>query len=513
MTTPPEVLGYIRTSTHEQGRKFSPASQRISTNVLAKQNGDKIGQFLEDHETGTTVNRKNFQEICRRVERGEVKKVYFAFVDRAFRNTEDALRTAREFAEKGCKLYFSDMPGIDLSTPMGKLMFTHYASFGEFEHARIRQRSMENRETKMQNGKPDSWNLIRGFKLRDGYPELGEVWFLEKLFRMRDQGLSVYAIAGQFEAEGIRPRRARYYRASTLTSILRNRQCIGEYHRCGRMFPIQDRHGALLVPVDPQLFHRVQVKDKRIHRAKVGAPSKTHLLAGLMWDEEPCGGRWVGNDTWDNGKLYRYYRCGKSSDRQNPLAPRSCTRRRIHADPVEEDVWNALWPYITDPVRVRSGSEALAREEEAKLAARGRDPREELAALRARQERVLAQEEDGKITREASTAKIKALRLKMSKLEIEARAISKVVDIAPLDVTEETCRAIREGGEPKGIEDRREVLDGLVDLKIEVGQEEFTITGAVPVGAGRKNCTNRLTGTDNFFAPLPFEIKVKIRAA
>jgi DNA invertase Pin-like site-specific DNA recombinase len=514
-----KIFGYIRVSTADQGKKFSPGSQKDAITFHAKQKGDKIDEFLEDHETATTINRKKFQEICKRVQAGEASKVYVNFVDRFARNTEDTLRTVREFAEHGAQVFFVDLPGIDLATPEGIFMLTNFAAFSSLEHAKIRQRSLQGREKKMREGQPDCWGLGRGFRTRNGYPELTpDIEMVRQLFEWRDQGHSVYEIAGLFHEQGVRPLRAEFFRASTLTVMLANHAYIGSYRRCGKTFEVRDKNGELLAPIDAALFYRVQAKMKAVKRRKQGRRSRLYLLSQMLWCPDPCDGRFIGNATQSRGKHYRYYRCGRSADRENPAIPRSCPRKRISADAIEDAVWRAIWDLLTDPARLRNLAEALAREERRRLEASKRgDPREDLRKARERESKIQDMTEKEIYTVQQGADKIKALRLKIAHLEVEARAYSKVVDIAPLDVAEEACRQVASGPEPEGIEDRREVLDGLVDLRVEVGDGVARITGRVPVGAASaqkisSNCTNRLAGTYSSFEPIPFEISVRFAA-
>jgi len=106
--------------------------------------------------------------------------------------------------------------------------------------------------------------------------------------------------------------------------------------------------------------------------------------------------------------------------------------------------------------------------------------------------------EAGLYTTEAAKDKIAGLRKKITALEIEARAMRRVIKIAPLDAVERACRAIAAGPEPEGYEDRREVLEGLLDLQARVDGQAVEITGKLPVPAagstsgGGKNSEDRL---------------------
>ncbi len=127
-------LGYVRVSSTDQGRKFSPAAQRDAITAMAERDGKRIDEWFEDPRNGDDgLNRTNFQRICKMVAEAVVAEVYVLCMDRFARNTEDALRTARQFVERGTKLSFVETPA-DFETPEGRFQFTQYAAFAAFEH-------------------------------------------------------------------------------------------------------------------------------------------------------------------------------------------------------------------------------------------------------------------------------------------------------------------------------------------------------------------------------------------
>jgi DNA invertase Pin-like site-specific DNA recombinase len=290
MTRPKATLGYIRTSTIEQARKFSPTSQRDAIAYYAKSNGDSIDEWLEDHETATTVNRKNFQQICQRVAAGGVAKIYVNFVDRFARNTEDCLRTVREFHEKGAQVYFADMPGIDLTTPHGELMLTNYAAFATFEHRRIRDRSIQNREKKMAGGQPDSWCLPYGLTVKDGYPCAvpEEAKCVVQVYQWRASGKSYYDIRALLLQSKWKSARGGEWPLATIANMLVGRDgrgqraYIGVYRRCGRDWPILDKEGKLIQIVSQELFDAVQRVNSDVGERR-GRPATRHDFLFHRW--------------------------------------------------------------------------------------------------------------------------------------------------------------------------------------------------------------------------------------
>jgi DNA invertase Pin-like site-specific DNA recombinase len=485
-------LGYIRVSTADQGRKYSPAAQREMIEQAAAREGTRIDEWYVDHETGTTDSRRDFQRLQKRVAEGGTASVRVLCVDRFARNTEDALRISRQFLEHGARLKFVETPA-DLETPEGKFQFTQLAAFAAYEHARLRARTMAGRNKKMDGGKgrPDSWNLGYGFVVENDEPRIveQEAEIVIQIFRWRREGKSIYAIAGLLQSRGIKPRKAGYWSPATIRQMLRNTMYVGEYQRCGHTWVVP-----AIVPRD--LFDDVQREMRAVYERLVGRPSSKYLLRNMLFCS--CSRRMHGTvcHTGSGGK-WRHYRCDGKHHR-NPSLPAPCSAPRVGARVIEELVWRHIWKLLSDPARFRLLAEALAAEERAKAPAR-RDPTRELESLKRREARILEMAEAGLYTTAEAKGRIMALRKKIAALEIEARAMRRVIEIAPADAIERACRAVASGPEPEGYEARRLVLEGLLNLRASVDGKEVTITGKLPVPAsatsiGEKNCKDRLGG-------------------
>jgi DNA invertase Pin-like site-specific DNA recombinase len=417
-------VGYIRVSTADQGRKYSPAAQRDAIEAAARREGALIAEWFVDHESGTTENRRDFQRLTQRVFQGGVASVWALCVDRFARNTEDALRISRQFLEHGAKLKFVETPA-DLETPEGKFQFTQYAAFAAFEHARLRARTMAGRNKKMDGGKgrPDSWNLPYGFTVEDDEPRIleKEAEVVIQIFHWRREGNSIYAIAGLLQSRGVKPRKATYWNPVTIRGMLTNRCYVGEYQRCRHTWAVP-----AIIPRD--LFDDVQREMGAVYQRLVGRPSSKYLLRGMLFCR--CLRRMHGTicHTGSGGK-WRHYRCDGKHHR-NPSLPAPCSAPRVSARVIEELFWRHIWRLLSDPARFRRLAEALAAEDRAKAPAR-RDPARELESLRRREEKILEMAEAGLYTTAVARDKITALRKKIAALEIEARAVRRVIEIAP----------------------------------------------------------------------------------
>jgi hypothetical protein len=500
--------GYIRTSTVDQGRKYSLPAQReaITLDCARKYDGASIDEWFTDTETGTTADRKDFKRLQQRIQTGDPAVVHVLCVDRFARDTEDALRVSRQFYERGSKLEFVETPA-DLETPEGRFQFTQYAAFAAFEHARIRQRSISGRTRKMkQDHVPDSWILPYGLAVIGGTPALDETVMTSPdgctitraaaarlIFEWRHRGDSVYKIIDKLKALGAKPARAPLWNTTSVRKLLRSRCFIGEYSRCKNVWPILDKDGHLIQLIDPKLFAEVNAMMDARRQQNVGRPDtlRRHLLRKYVWCPK-CGKRCVALVMHQQRKEYRYYRCGDGTKRY-PSATRPCDAIMTRADVLEEAVWTAIWGRLSDPALVHEMAVVRQRREEEQKPLEN-DPRRELTSLRAEEQQVIEMTRARMYSVQQGQAIQADLRRRIGLLEMEVRELRKIVEIAPLDVVKAACAAVASGKEPRDYEARRMLLEALQDLRVVPVGEYADVRGFIPVSnaaapaaGGKKN--------------------------
>ena len=129
------IYGYARVSTKLQEDNTSLDNQ-------IKQLQEKGCQiiFKEVH-TGATMNRPEFIKLDKQLKEGDTLIV--TKLDRFTRSTEKGLEKIKELANKGVKVDILNMGLVDLSNPMGKMMFTILSAFAEYEKDCIVERMRE----------------------------------------------------------------------------------------------------------------------------------------------------------------------------------------------------------------------------------------------------------------------------------------------------------------------------------------------------------------------------------
>lgn len=127
-------------------------------NELKKQNCDKI--FTEKF-TGTKIERKQFQTLLKEVKEGDT--IVVTKLDRFARSTMQGLETVQMLFEKGVKINILNMGMIE-NTSTGRLTFTIFSAFAEFERDMIIERTQEGKaiarlNPKFKEGRPKKYSI------------------------------------------------------------------------------------------------------------------------------------------------------------------------------------------------------------------------------------------------------------------------------------------------------------------------------------------------------------------
>lgn len=208
------VYCYLRVSTKDQATddKNSLETQRKRCAAAATLLGEDAPTLVTEpgYSGGKPLaERPHGGPMVAGLQHGDM--VIVSKLDRAFRNAEDALSTARRFQASGIDLVICDM-GSEPVTQNGasRLFFGMLALVAEFERERITERLMEGRAGKAARGGyaggkvPFGWRAVgKGVEaMLEEVPE--HQWALGRIPELRAQGLSYRAIASELGAQGVR---------------------------------------------------------------------------------------------------------------------------------------------------------------------------------------------------------------------------------------------------------------------------------------------------------------------
>ncbi len=147
------IYGYARVSSW--GQDLESQIQE-----LKKYNCDKI---YTEKITGTKIERKEFKALLTKVSEGDT--IVVTKLDRFARSTMQGLETVQMLFDRGVKINILNMGMIE-NTSTGRLTFTIFSAFAEFERDMIVERTQEGKALARLNpnfkeGRPKKFSLDR----------------------------------------------------------------------------------------------------------------------------------------------------------------------------------------------------------------------------------------------------------------------------------------------------------------------------------------------------------------
>lgn len=100
--------------------------------------------------SAASTSRPVYQQVIARLQPGDTMVVWD--LDRAFRNTVDALLEVEKLRQRGVEFQIVNL-NVDTSTPSGELMYTVMAAFAQFERQTLSRRTKEGMAAARQRGK------------------------------------------------------------------------------------------------------------------------------------------------------------------------------------------------------------------------------------------------------------------------------------------------------------------------------------------------------------------------
>jgi DNA invertase Pin-like site-specific DNA recombinase len=195
------VYGYVRVSTVTQAREGeSLEAQRRQVTSYAASKGYELPDecvFVEAGVSGSTEfqERPEGSRLFATLQPGDL--VIFPKLDRAFRNTRNALNVLHELKGRGISVHFIDLGGDVTGNGIGAIVFTILSAFATFERERIATRIREVKQLKKAQGKFTGGKRAFGYDVIDGVkvPREDEQAVIRQMSAMREAGAGYRDIA------------------------------------------------------------------------------------------------------------------------------------------------------------------------------------------------------------------------------------------------------------------------------------------------------------------------------
>ncbi len=349
-----KAIGYIRVSTDQQD--FERQRQEIVE--YAKRNNFLVLKIFEDKHTGSEYEeRAGFQDLLTYLsDFPEVKVVIFDEVSRMGRDTAHQVITYKQLSKRGIRIYTRGK-GEFGNNKEDSLLFTVLSAIADYEKQTIIDRTSSGRRKVVKDGftqtsqSPYGYDLIltqkkdRQVNKRQSIEiRQHEAPHVKEMFRIIDEGGTVYDIIKYFKSHAIRPRKGGLsWGKSSILRILHSTTYYGEW-KFGKMvkngktkYSLSKRKSEDLITVkvpeiiSKELFDRVQTKlYARKHELNPKNQKHIYLLKGITH----CNCNHAISCYFEERTKTRIYRCPQRN--VNGVIDKTCQIKSINADYIEK---------------------------------------------------------------------------------------------------------------------------------------------------------------------------------
>jgi DNA invertase Pin-like site-specific DNA recombinase len=484
---------YVRVSSVDQGERYSLPSQLKADLKKAASLNYRVKRehiFVDTH-SGKREKRPGFDKVRALVKTGAIKGVIIYSVDRFSRRTVHTLTVIAEFKQHGVKLHFEE--GLFDDTPTGRFMLTQMAAAAEFIGEKIIEDSKRGTREKLEEGKLTHGSPAFGYRYINKREPNGARFektddpkdkeTIEKVFEWRGiEKLAPHGIARRLNNAGLLSARGGLWSKKTVFQLLRNPTYKGEHRRQGITVPCPAYVSAALWDT----AQRVTEESRRKHQGRPQTRN-LYLFTGYLFCDKPgCGWRCTTNPGSRKGHKPRpFYRCNNVE--WKPYK-RRCDERQIFQDIIEPAGWSAIWGLLKDPERLLSMGKAyydkLARADSVGCAP--------LEAERTRLENSIATTQkmmqDGLMAYAKGAATIRSHQKRITEITQELLALGRIRPLPTLAQAKAGLNEILDPrDEPKTHEERRPILNMIIDLRLGYYKGNLKITGKVPIPANNRD--------------------------
>ena len=331
------AVAYIRESTEEQGKGYSPDAQREAIRRFAEANElVLVGEYL-DHESGWkgADGRADFQRLMADATSGLFDVVLVFHTSRFARNQADARRYKQLLREKlGIRVVsVTQSLGDDPNDPAAFLSESIHEVFDEYYSVALSFWTRSGLREKARQGNLVGtlpWGYVRDKATGQVVTDAERAELVRKIFAKYAEGdVSDRLLASWLNAQGARTRNGNPFSKDTVREMLVNAAYAGYITgRRNKDTSIKGNHPPI---VEWELFERVQaIRTSRTTTLHPGRPSAGYALSKILSCER-CGAPMHGSVGGRHG--IRRYVCSSRKQHLN-----RCAEPIIVAEKIEEAV-------------------------------------------------------------------------------------------------------------------------------------------------------------------------------
>ena len=195
------IYGYVRVSTLQQaneGESLETQLRQIQSYSVLKGFEIPPENFITEKGVSGSLEferRPEGSRLFSQLASGDI--LIFSKLDRAFRNTRNALNTLHELKQRGISVHFIDLGGDVTNDGIGSVIFTILSAFATFERERIATRIREVKQVQKSEGKFLGGFTRFGYKVVEDRLEkdLDQQIIIKEMKDMKRRGMSLRRIS------------------------------------------------------------------------------------------------------------------------------------------------------------------------------------------------------------------------------------------------------------------------------------------------------------------------------
>lgn len=455
------VAIYVRVSTDEQAKEgYSIDAQLEKLRAFCFSQGWSVyKEYIEEGVSAKNLKRPKIKEMLSELRLFDIVLVYK--LDRLSRSVGDINDLLQTFEQSEVSFKSATEP-YDTTTAQGKLLINIFASLAQFEREQNAERVKFALDNKVESGERAGSPAPFGYDLSDGKLVINKeeakwVRYIFEEFKTKGKR----AVADQLNKAGVRTKRGMYWSDSSISYLISNPVYCGDLRwnyivmsasnkakRSNDEMIIADTHEAI---ISKELFKEVQ--SIRKSRAKTGFKGTSTYPFTSRLKCARCGRAIIGTVKIRKKSKVRIYQCtGKTKDKICDLPP-------IHESILDELFFDDVIRFLEVPQTPLSFPES---EIDIKSLER------ELKLVRSRIERIKDMYEDGDITKDEKTKRLKKAKEKETEINDQLGSVGGKVDVEKVRNSLDDLESV---WSDLSYEERKKAIHVLVDfIKVDVGK-------------------------------------------
>jgi len=219
------AFGYIRVSTDKQADKgLSLDAQREKIRAMAVVHDTELADVIVDAgESAKNLDRPGMKRILDLVRGGDVDTVIVAKLDRLTRSVRDLADLLEVFQRKGVSLV-SVAESLDTGSAAGRLVLNIMVSVSQWEREAIGERTrdaLQLKRTRHEYLGNAPYGCRRAADQQHIEPDRAEQAVLKRIHQLRQDGVSLRAIAAELNRRRLTTRRGSPWRMEYVARLLK----------------------------------------------------------------------------------------------------------------------------------------------------------------------------------------------------------------------------------------------------------------------------------------------------